>query len=102
MCMVLISVFSYFFSFNIIIRCISNFFDLKTIGLKVKTQAPNEANFYELQWIALKLKNMHKIPEKVIQYQSQIANQAESMRKYDFMLLFNIFFFTTWRKPPDP
>ena len=43
---------------------------------------------------------MHKLPEKVMQYQSQIANQAESMRKYNFMLLFS-FFFTTWRKPPD-
>ena len=25
---------------------------------------------------------MHKLPEKVMQYQSQIANQAKSMRKY--------------------
>ena len=47
-------------------------------------QTPKWANFYESQWIALKLKNMHELHEKVMQYQSQFANQAESMRKCDF------------------
>ena len=50
----------------------------------MQTHAPNDANFYESQWIALKLKNIHKLTEKVMLYQSQVPNQAESMRKYDF------------------
>ena len=59
-------------------------FLIQNFGLKLHNQVPKWANFYESQWIAMKLKNMHKLPEKVMQYQSQVANQAESTRKYDF------------------
>ena len=56
------------FFFIINIKYTSNFFDLKTIGLKVKIQAPNEANFYELQWIALKLIDMYSLHKKSMLY----------------------------------
>ena len=48
---------------------------------KLEIQAPNQANFYESKWIALKLIDMYPIDDKIILYQSQIANQAESMGK---------------------
>ena len=69
-------------------------FDIRKKCLKLQTQAPNEANFYESQRIALKIKSIHLIHERIILYQSQVANQAESMGKYDFYAVEHVFSLT--------
>ena len=58
----------YFYPFLFLIVKTNYFcnFVIQNKGQNLHKQAPKWANFYESQWIALKLKNIHKLAEKIM------------------------------------